>query len=181
MAPRFTRNRIRTNLWLLAIAIFVLLRVAYDLRSRQPPQSIAEGVYEVARVVDGDTLLLSSGVRVRLQGIDTPESVRPDHPVEPWAAEAHEFTREFVSAAGGTVRLSFGAERLDRYGRSLAFVWHKDRLLNDELVRAGLARARLDYRYSGTMKRRLANAEQEARSASRGIWSTGLTTNRGAN
>jgi endonuclease YncB( thermonuclease family) len=45
-------------------------------------------------------------------------------------------------------------------------------MLNEELVRAGLAHARLDYRYSGPMKRRLAAAQAEARRAGRGIWSS---------
>jgi len=45
-------------------------------------------------------------------------------------------------------------------------------MLNEELVRAGLAHARLDYRYSGTMKRRLADAQDEARAAGRGLWSS---------
>jgi micrococcal nuclease len=64
-----------------------------------------------------------------------------------------------------------GIERIDAYGRQLAFVWHGDQMLNAELVRAGLARARLDYRYSGTMKRVLAAAQDEAREARRGLWS----------
>ena len=53
------------------------------------------------------------------------------------------------------MRLTFSLERKDRHDRFLAFVWNGDVMLNEELVRAGLAQARLDYRYSGTMKRRL--------------------------
>ena len=48
------------------------------------------------RVVDGDTLLMVGGARVRLEGIDTPETVREDYPVEPWGPEASAFTKEFV-------------------------------------------------------------------------------------
>jgi micrococcal nuclease len=135
------------------------------------PQLLEEGVHEVRRAVDGDTLLLASGARVRLQGIDTPESVTPDQPVERWGPEASQFTNDFVRQADHRVRLTFSLERKDRHDRFLAFVWNGDVMLNEELVRAGLANARLDYRYSGTMKRRLEKAQNEARRAGRGIWS----------
>jgi endonuclease YncB( thermonuclease family) len=46
-------------------------------------------------------------------------------------------------------------------------------MLNEELVRSGLAEARMDYRYSGTMKRRLADAQDEAKRRKRGMWSKG--------
>jgi micrococcal nuclease len=116
--------------------------------------------------------LLDSGARVRLQGIDTPETVRENAPVERWGPEASAFAKQFVERAGHKVRLTFSLERKDRYDRFLAFVWHGELMLNEELVRAGLAHAQMDYRYSGPMKRRLAAAEREARDRMRGIWST---------
>ena len=108
------------------------------LPARAAPRDLPEGVYQVRRVVDGDTLLLRDGNRVRLMGVDTPETVKPDHPVEPWGAEATAFTRNFVAA--GPVRLAFDRVRLDRFNRYLAYVWVDDKLLNEELLRAGLAR-----------------------------------------
>jgi micrococcal nuclease len=136
-----------------------------------PPEALAEGMYEVRRVVDGDTLLLVSGARVRLQGIDAPETVREGFAVEAWGPQASRFADDFINRAGHRVRLTFGLERKDQYDRFLAFVWDGDVMLNEELVRAGLAHARLGYRYSGSMKRRLARAQDEARRAGRGIWS----------
>ncbi len=171
MHRRFSRQRFRTNWWLLAIAMLLVFRIVIYLGTPQPVAAIAEGVYLVDRVVDGDTLLLDLGERVRLQGIDCPETVHPDRAVEPWGPDATAFTDRFVAEAGGEVRLTFSSERLDQYGRHLAFVWHGERLLNEELVRSGLARARLDYRYSGIMKRRLAAAQDDARKAGRGLWS----------
>lgn len=171
MSARFARRRLRLYGWLVALVLFFAIRMAVTLLTPAPPAALAEGVYQVQRVVDGDTLLLVGDMRVRLQGIDAPETVKPDHPVEPWGPEASEFTRRFVAESDHQLRLTFGPERLDAYGRHLAFAWHGDRLLNEELVRAGLARARLDYRYSGTMKRRLRLAEQEAQHAGVGIWS----------
>ncbi len=137
-----------------------------------PPDAepLPSGRYQLEYVFDGDTLLLATGQRVRLIGVDTPETVKRDHPVEPFGPEATQFTREFV--AGGEVRLEFDRERLDRYGRWLAYVWVGERMLNEELVRAGLARFEPEYHYSETMKRRFRIAQQEAQSARRGIWST---------
>lgn len=139
------------------------------LPSSASPESLAEGSYRVARVVDGDTLLLANGARVRLIGADTPETVKPGEPVQPWGPEATKFTKEFVAA--GTVRLQLDRERIDRFGRFLAYVWVDDRMLNEELIRAGLARARLEFRYSSVMKTRFRRAQQEAKAAGRGIWS----------
>jgi micrococcal nuclease len=155
------------------ICIALIVWRAWESRDApEPPDALAEGVHTVRRVVDGDTLLLESGARMRLQGIDTPESVRENFPVEPWGPEASAFTKQFIADAKSRVRLTFSLERKDRHDRFLAFVWNGDVMLNEELVRAGLAHARMDYRYALPMKRRLAAAEHEARNAKRGIWST---------
>jgi len=122
----------------------------------------------VQRVVDGDTLLLEEGTRVRLIGVDTPESVAPNRPVEPLGTEAAEFTRSQVE--GRHVTLGFDRERRDRYRRILAYVYVDDRLLNEELIRAGFSRAETRFPYDPEMKRRFRTAEDEARGAHRGLW-----------
>jgi micrococcal nuclease len=167
---RYWRDHRALALWIACILLVVWRIQAVD-RVPAGPERLEEGVHEVRRVVDGDTLLLASGARVRLQGIDTPETVTQDRPVEPWGPEASQFTKDFIRRAGRKVRLTFSLERKDRHDRFLAFVWDGNVMLNEELVRAGLANARLDYRYSGPMKRRLAAAQDDARRAGRGIWS----------
>jgi micrococcal nuclease len=175
-SPRAYRRDHRGLLILVACALAIVLRATTDRESPAEPELLEEGMHAVRRVVDGDTLLLASGARVRLQGIDTPETVREGFAVEAWGPEASRFTKDFIAAADSQVRLTFGLERKDRHDRFLAFVWHGERMLNEELVRAGLARARLDYRYSGLMKRRLEKAQDEARRARRGLWSTSKGT-----
>ncbi len=152
-------------------ALVVLWRIIAANTAPVDPEALAEGMHEVRRVVDGDTLLLTSGARVRLQGIDTPETVREGFAVETWGPQASQFTKDFINRANHRVRLTFSLERKDRHDRFLAFVWNGEVMLNEELVRAGLAHARLDYRYSGAMKSRLARAQDEARRAGRGMWS----------
>ena len=153
------------------LVAFVLLRAAGVLLPPAPPDRLEPGPYHVERVVDGDTLLLSNGARVRLLGVDTPETVKPDHPVEPWGPEATRFTKDFVR--GGRVRLQFDRTRKDRYGRFLAYVWVDRRLLNEELLRAGLARLSLylDRYHEPDIERRLRQAAKEAEAAGRGIHS----------
>jgi len=125
----------------------------------------------VQRVVDGDTLLLTDGTRIRLIGADTPETVKPDSPVEAFGPEATEFTEQFVARDGGRVRLEYDRERVDRYGRTLAYVYVGDEMLNEELIRHGLATAEMQYNYSRAMKQRFRQAEKEAKEDELGIWS----------
>ncbi len=129
-------------------------------------------MHRVRRVVDGDTLLLESGARVRLIGADTPETVKPNHPVEPYGPEATEFTKQLIGSTDGEVRLQTDREQKDRFGRFLAYVFVDDQMLNEELIRQGLATARTEFNYSSSMKRRFRQAEEEARLAGRGIWSS---------
>lgn len=168
LRPRGFRAH-KSLLLLVAVASVVGARWWHSESRSSPPESLAEGVYRVERVIDGDTLLLTNHARIRLIGVDTPETVKPDHPVEPWGPEASAFTKAFI--AKGAVRLQFDRERLDRYNRFLAYVLVDDRMLNEELVRAGLATAETKFSYSTAMKNRFRRAEDEARSARRGIWS----------
>lgn len=158
----------------------VASRYGYDLL-RPPHVSsqdalLREGPCQVVRVVDGDTIVVRQSrsgqnnqkIRVRLLGIDTPETVKPNHPVEPWGREATAFTKKFLVAEKAHVRLD--RRRIDRYGRMLAYVSVGEMQLNEELVRAGLARVSLFPGDSASAARRLKQAEQEAKNAHRGIW-----------
>lgn len=160
------------SVWsVIALVVVIAARWFTASPSHSGPESLDEGIHEVRRVVDGDTPLLASGARIRLEGIDTPETVKENTPVQPWGPEASQFTKDFVERAGGRVRLMFPLECFDQYNRFLAFVWNGDELLNDELVRAGLAHAKLGYNYSSAMKRRFAEAQNEAQRDERSIWS----------
>ena len=72
---------------------------------------------------------------------------------------------------GGRVRLEYDRERVDHYGRTLAYVYVGDEMLNEELIRQGLAEAKTRYNYSYLMKERFRQAEKEAKAAGRGKWS----------
>jgi micrococcal nuclease len=96
----------------------------------------------VSRVVDGDTIEVTmpdgSEEDVRYIGIDAPESVAPDQPVECGGRRSADANRELVE--GRRVSLRFDAERRDDYGRLLAYVHRGELMVNAELLRRGLAR-----------------------------------------
>jgi len=179
-------RRLRRKSWPRALAILAALllfifrgwqeRESFDppstQRTRQNDGTLRPGEYRVLRVVDGDTLLLEHArTRVRLQGIDTPETVKENTAVQDWGPEATQYTKQFVQDAQGRVRLEIDGEAVDRYGRQLVFVWFNGRMLNEELVRKGLAKAKLGYDYSESKKQRLRAAEDDAQRKHRGIWS----------
>lgn len=91
----------------------------------------------VQRVIDGDTFVLETGEKVRLIGIDSPETVHPRKPVESFGLEASQFTKRLLE--GKHVELEFDVDRYDRYNRLLAYVYVDGVFLNEELVRQGLA------------------------------------------
>lgn len=187
LPPR--RRRFRRWTWsrllFSALGLLVAVRAGYLVCFAPPeynePRTIHEGRYELVRVVDGDTLLVRplpqhSGstaarptLRVRLIGIDTPETVRPNDPVEPWGREAAAFTQEFLQ--GGELTLQLDRRRQDRFGRFLAYVLVDGVMLNEELVRAGYARAVHYPGDSPQIAKRLHAAQEEAQFARRGVWS----------
>ncbi len=130
----------------------------------------------MVRVVDGDTIVVDRGhgqERVRYIGMDTPESVKPNTPVEPMAHEAAAANSRLV--AGRKVVLEKDVSETDRYGRLLRDVWLDDggwRLVNLELVREGFAQVTTfppDVKYVDV----LLAAQRDARERGVGLWSLG--------
>ena len=110
-------------------------------------------------------------------GVDTPETVKPNSEVEPFGPEATEFTKQAIAQNDNRVYIRLDCDRFDKYGRNLAFVYLGESdgsdvyFLNEELVRAGLAKAIMTFNYSMSIKRRLYKAQKEAIENHRGIWS----------
>jgi len=140
----------------LALAFFLLASVC----GCSPPPDTAR----VIEVVDGDTIIIEGGYKVRYIGIDTPE-IHPQ--VEAFGTEAWQANRKLVE--GKEVRLERDVSEADKYGRLLRYVWVDDILVEAELVRQGLARARAyppDTKYQDYLEQ----MEEEAREAGRGMW-----------
>lgn len=125
------------------------------------------GAQVVERVVDGDTIIVAGVGRVRLIGVDTPETVDPRRPVQFFGREASAFARRLLE--GKQVRLEYDQERTDRYGRTLAYVWLPDGpMANAEIIRRGFGHAytRFPFRYLDEFRK----LEREARFEGHGLW-----------
>ena len=140
----------------------------------KPTTAAPNGGASVERVVDGDTLVVHvSGrrERVRLIGMDTPESVKPNTPVQCFAVEASNHTKALLPA-GTPIRLVGDVEQRDRYKRLLAYVYRaRDNLfVNLALVRDGYA---VPYTFPPNVAHtaEFVAASAEARNAGRGLWS----------
>ena len=123
----------------------------------------------VERVVDGDTIIVQGVGRVRLIGVDTPETVHPRRPVECFGNEASAFMKRLLHEQ--SVRLEYDQERTDRYGRTLAYVHLPNgTFANAEIVRQGYGHGytRFPFRYLDEFRQ----YEREARQGGRGLWGT---------
>jgi micrococcal nuclease len=124
--------------------------------------SIQQKGLRVKKVIDGDTVILSSGEKVRYIGIDAPDKS------DPYFVEAKEFNQKMVE--GKIVSLKYDEERRDKYFRILAYVWVDSFLVNAELIKKGLASV---YTYPPNLKHRdyFCSLQTQARKAKIGIWS----------
>jgi micrococcal nuclease len=149
-----------------ATAALVALGARHAIAGDGPPP--AGGVVE--HVVDGDTVIVRAGggaLRVRLLGIDTPETVDPDRPVGCFGPEASAYTKHLLT--GRSVTLVYDRELHDRYGRLLAYVYLRGRFVNASLVEFGYART-LSIPPNTAHAADLASLERRAALDGRGLW-----------
>lgn len=133
----------------------------------------ANGERKVVRVVDGDRLILSPNERVRLIGVDTPETKHPKKPIECFGREATEFTTRIAAGKMVSLRLdevNAVVGHKDKYGRTLGYVYLEDgTFLNAEIIRQGFGHAytRFPFRYL----EKFTALQREARERGVGLWS----------
>jgi micrococcal nuclease len=126
---------------------------------------------KVQRVVDGDTFVATvrgRRERIRVIGVDTPESVDPNRPDEPFGEEASNFAKRYLN--GETVRLAGDVEPRDRYGRMLAYVWLGDGTFWNALLAAEGYAQQLTIPPNVTYASLFRRLVGEARQHDRGLW-----------
>jgi micrococcal nuclease len=161
------RSQIGSIVLLPAVALLILR--PWERRGGEPEGPLVARAF-VIRAVDGDTIETRIGDRVedvRYIGVDTPETVKPGTPVQCFGPRASTFNHHLVERR--RVRLVFGVERRDAYGRLLAYVYLRRRFVNAALVRRGLARSLTippNDRFSPLFRR----LELQAARAGRGLW-----------
>jgi len=177
---RYAVRRLRWLAVVLLVTAGLILGDRLGMFGRRRP--LARGDYEsyhgkafrVVYVVDGDTLDVNAPdgrrdrTRVRLWGVDTPETRHPDKAVQHFGPEATAFTRQACAGREVTLGLVHGTTR-GRHGRLLAYVTVAGgRMLNRQLVRLGYAYA--DPRYEHPRKGEFERLQAEAMAARRGLW-----------
>ncbi|HDP25828.1 MAG TPA: nuclease [Deltaproteobacteria bacterium] len=123
-------------------------------------------LFEVIEVYDGDTILIEDGRKVRLIGVDAPEVESPYRQEEPFGIQSKDYLRDLILHK--KVSLNLGDTPLDKYGRTLAYVYLGDVLINGRIIRDGWARAYRRFEY--THKDLFIAYEKEARARSIGMW-----------
>ena len=140
------------------------------------------------RIVDGDTIVVNYQGReekVRMIGVDTPETVDPYRPVQAYGKEASDFSKKMLT--GKKVRLEFDRNKRDKYGRALAYVnlpsnqvkdapgcmvkSGNDFDFNASLISCGYGHAYTRFPFAKMEKHR--ELEKKARTSKRGLWAGG--------
>lgn len=180
-----------------ATLVFVLF-IAFTLRGMNPPHESAAPIeaatssqpaaaiesvplaatttpkgFRVVKVVDGDTLdidLNGTTTRLRLIGMDTPETVDPRKPVQCFGKAASDKAKALLSGVHVEIERDASQGDLDKYGRTLAYVYLPDgTMFNEYMIAEGYAHEytyRLPYKYQDRFKA----AEVSAREQKKGLW-----------
>jgi len=140
------------------------------------PKSLSDNLeVNVLRVVDGDTCVIQwndMSLKVRLIGVDTPETVHPFKPIEFYGKQASNFLKSQIE--NKIIHLKFDENKIDKYGRILAYVYLGDTLINSEIIKQGYGYAYT--RFPFLMKSIFIKLEEEAREAKRGLWKEGIVS-----
>ena len=157
---------------MIVAALWIVLAVLVAGCGEAKPSSVPgrESV-QVERVVDGDTFevkLRGQKEKIRMIGIDTPETKKPNTPVMYYGQEAYAYTKKRLEKK--RVELEWDVDQRDQYGRMLAYVWIGDELLNRTLVQEGYARI---YTFPPNVKyvEQFKKDQEEARKQKKGLWS----------
>jgi len=160
----------------LVLIIGLLLLIAQERgwldSARQTATRNQPGLYAVTRFVDGDTLVVDMNGReetIRMIGVDTPETHKPDTPVQCYGPAAAAYTKNLI----GDQRLRLEADETnqnrDRYGRLLRYVYLPDnRLISLELIKNGYGFAYTSFPFTKTAE--FTAAETAAKAENKGLW-----------
>ncbi|MBD0379323.1 thermonuclease family protein [Paenibacillus sp. WST5] len=155
--------------WITAVSLLLLIAVTIGC-AKQSAATLGRESAKVDRMVDGDTFevtLKGKKEKVRLIGVDTPETKKPNTPVMFYGKEASDYSKKRLLKQ--TVELEFDVEKQDQYKRLLAYVWIGDELFNRTLIQEGYARMATyppNVKYVDLFKK----DQEEARNKKKGLW-----------
>jgi len=156
---------------LIGILVFLITFINLSCNSNPHKDELANYM-SIKKFVDGDTFWVDDGsdkgIKIRLIGVNTPETVHPKKPVEYYGIEASNYIKDLLKDQ--KVRLEYDVEKEDRYGRILAYVYLEDgTFVNAELVKQGYAMVMTvppNVKYADLFVK----LQKEARENNRGLW-----------
>jgi micrococcal nuclease len=170
---RFTYRR--RHGWAGLVLLVVTLLVAYVQQNDGAKQAVIQnqpGLYSVAHFVDGDTIAVNMNGRVekvRLVGVDTPETHKPNTPVQCYGPAAAAYTKNTIGSQKVRLVSDSKSTDRDRYDRLLRYIYLSDgHLLNEELIKGGYGFYYPYFPFSKSTE--FAAAQSAARAAHRGLW-----------
>lgn len=172
---KYGKQRARLILVFMGLSILLLIIAAASSLNKYLPKTLLTsqpGLYRITEFVDGDTIAVDMNgtvEKVRFIGVDTPETHRPNTPVQCYGEEAAAYTRQLI----GNNRIRLAADPLDtdrdRYGRLLRYVFLPDgTLVNKEIIAQGYGFAYTLFPFS--KKAEFKAAENEAEASGQGLW-----------
>jgi len=175
--PKLTKRKTITALIVLIISIltqFIVPNPAKQIKSKPSPLLSAPNFSKVTRVIDGDTIEIETGQKVRYIGIDTPELHSPKKEVQCFAQEAFLKNKELVE--GKVIKLEKDVSETDKYGRLLRYVYLQEKnsstaaiFVNNYLVDNGYAYAASfppDIKFADLFRQ----SQEKARTSIFGLW-----------
>lgn len=176
-----SKRRIQRLIFSLVIACASV--VTYYVQTHPSAQQVTSGAvlgvqqpgyYRVTRATDGDTIQVDMNGKsenIRLIGVDTPESVKPNAPVQCYGHEASDFTKKHLSDQSVRLEADPTGDNRDRYDRLLRYVYLSDGTLwNQRLIAEGYGFAYLSFPFG--KKDEFAADQAKAQDAKRGLWAT---------
>ena len=148
-----------------------------DLTGKDKDRVTRESGYVITRVVDGDTVDIKKDevtTRVRLIGVNTPETVDPRKEVECFGLEASAYTKKEIDNAAVSIETDDSQSTYDRYGRMLAYIYDENgEMLNRKLIANGYA---YEYTYDAPYKyqKEFKSLQEFAKNEKRGLWASGV-------
>lgn len=168
--------------YIVSIAAFLLITYAWPYvqgRFYQHPV-VPMGQYYVTSVADGDTIEVDMNgtlERVRMIGVDTPETHKPNTPVQCYGPDASEFTKKLLTNQSVRLEADPTNDNRDRYDRLLRYVYFNESLVNKQLIEQGYGFAYISFPF--TKKVEFMQAQFSAAGAKRGLWAVCQPTSDG--
>jgi endonuclease YncB( thermonuclease family) len=174
MARHVSQKKLVSLLATAIVAVIVALSQQYGWfgQAQQAVEQSSPGLYTIKRFVDGDTIVVDmngTDETVRMIGVDTPETHKPNSPVQCYGPAASAYTKNLIGSQKVRLEADPTNQNRDRYNRLLRYAYLPDgKLIAEEVIANGYGFAYTQFPF--TKKDQFVQAEEQAKAANRGLW-----------